>query len=323
MSDQSSNAPAAPAEVTDGPSELRVASPAFRGWEEEAKYREPELAAHRDNPLIEALPPILDEREAARLLRNPIPYNPAERELPSHLRLQQLRVCTQFFAPLGRHIELEQRISATLRVGYLGRNPQTPGYLARIHFLADAAARGLPPPVTVDYQATGEGGSIIGVSGGGKTRSLERVLRLTPQVIQHAEYRGKPFTHRQLVWLKIACPSDGSIRGLCTRFFMHVDAVLGTRYEQQYDRLGRSAEQLMPAMARVAGLHSIGVFCIDEIQHLSEAASGGAERMMNFFVELVNTLGVPIILIGTYKASSIVAGQFRSARRSCGLVLQW
>ena len=46
---------------------------------------------------------------------------------------------------------------------------------------------------------------------------------------------------------------------------MHVDAVLGTRYEQQYDRLGRSAEQLMPAMARVAGLHSMGVFCIDEI----------------------------------------------------------
>ena len=41
--------------------------------------------------------------------------------------------------------------------------------------------------------------------------------------------------------------------------------------------------------------------------------------MMNFFVELVNTLGIPIILIGTHKARAIVAGQFRSARRSCGL----
>lgn len=319
MSHQSLETHVASDEISGAPLELHAASPTFQGWEEEANYREPELKAHGGNPLIEALPSILDEREAARRLRNPIPYDPSERELPSHLRLQQLRVCTQFFVPLGRHIELEQRISATLRVGYLGRNPRTRGYLARMHILAEAAARSLPVPPIVDYQATGEGGSIIGVSGGGKTRSLERVLRLTPQVIQHAEYRGRPFTHRQLVWLKIACPFDGSIRGLCTRFFMHVDAVLGTRYEQQYDRLGRSAEQLMPAMARVAGLHSMGVFCIDEIQHLSEAASGGAKRMMNFFVELVNTLGIPIILVGTHKARSIVAGQFRSARRSCGL----
>ena len=176
MSHQSLNAHVIPNEPPDALLELHAASPTFQGWEEEANYREPLLNAHRGNPLIEALPPILDEREAARRLRNPIPYDLSERELPSHLRLQQLRVCTQFFVPLGRHIELEQRISATLRVGYLGRNPRTPGYLARMHILAEAAARSLPVPPIVDYQATGEGGGEASSASvaAAKTRSLER-----------------------------------------------------------------------------------------------------------------------------------------------------
>ena len=40
--------------------------------------------------------------------------------------------------------------------------------------------------------------------------------------------------------------------------------------------------------------------------------------MLNFFVQLVNTIGVPVILIGTYKASSILDGEFRNARRVSG-----
>lgn len=40
--------------------------------------------------------------------------------------------------------------------------------------------------------------------------------------------------------------------------------------------------------------------------------------MLNFFVTLVNTIGVPVILIGTSKALPILQGQFRQARRSSG-----
>lgn len=55
------------------------------------------------------------------------------------------------------------------------------------------------------------------------------------------------------------------------------------------------------------------------IQHLSIGKSGGAEKMLNFFVTLVNTINLPIIMIGTPKARFIFEGDFRSARRGAGL----
>ena len=57
---------------------------------------------------------------------------------------------------------------------------------------------------------------------------------------------------------------------------------------------------------------------IDEIQSLSLAKSGGAEKMINFFMTLINTIGVPVVLIGTNKAMSILQSQFRQARRGSG-----
>ena len=60
-------------------------------------------------------------------------------------------------------------------------------------------------------------------------------------------------------------------------------------------------------------------FSYDEIQHLSMAKSGGSEKMLNFFVNLVNNVGVPVILVGTPKAIKVLQGDFRQARRGSGL----
>lgn len=68
-------------------------------------------------------------------------------------------------------------------------------------------------------------------------------------------------------------------------------------------------------MARVASNHFQGVIVFDEIQDLSEAKSGGATRMLNFFVQLENTLSIPFILIATPKARALFSGEFRQARR--------
>ena len=57
---------------------------------------------------------------------------------------------------------------------------------------------------------------------------------------------------------------------------------------------------------------------IDEIQHLNEAYSGGANRMLNFFVQLVNTIWMPVVLVGTPKAQAILTGEFRQALRGAG-----
>ncbi len=40
--------------------------------------------------------------------------------------------------------------------------------------------------------------------------------------------------------------------------------------------------------------------------------------MLNFFVQLVNTIGIPVVLVGTYKAMSVLSGEFRQTRRASG-----
>lgn len=162
------------------------------------------------------------------------------------------------------------------------------------------------------------GFTIIGISGVGKTTAVEVILSSYPQVIVHSQYRHRDLTLMQIVWLKLDCPFDGSIKGLCLNFFQAVDDLLGTNYSKNYTRGRPTVDELIPYMARVASLHGIGVLVIDEIQHLSEAKSGGSRKMLNFFVQLVNTIGVPVVLVGTYKALSILSGEFRQARRGSG-----
>lgn len=71
---------------------------------------------------------------------------------------------------------------------------------------------------SVDYQyappeSTATSLSILGCSGSGKTTTINKILRYYPQVIKH---HAPGLT--QIVYLKIDCPHDSSLRNLCLNF---------------------------------------------------------------------------------------------------------
>jgi len=167
-------------------------------------------------------------------------------------------------------------------------------------------------------RSTATGFNIIGISGGGKTTGTEVIFDLYPQVIHHRNYQNRNFNFARVVWLKMSCPHDGSIKGLCIDFFRIIDDLLGTNHYRNYAKGRRTTDELVPSMARVASIHGLGVLALDEIQFLSESKSGGKERMLNFFCELTNRIGLPIVFIGTYKARQVLEGEFRQVRRGCG-----
>ena len=168
------------------------------------------------------------------------------------------------------------------------------------------------------FRTTAAGFTIIGVSGMGKTTAVNRILATMPQIIVHSEYRGVKFSMCQLVWLKVDCPYDGSIKGLCMEFFSKVDSLLGTDYYKKHVTGRHTVDSMLSIMSQVARHTGLGMLVIDEIQHLKQAKSGGSEKMLNFFVTLVNTIGVPVVLIGTTKAMSVLQSEFRQARRGSG-----
>jgi len=45
----------------------------------------------------------------------------------------------------------------------------------------------------------------------------------------------------------------------------------------------------------------------------------GPDVLLNFLVTLVNTIGIPVLIVGTHGAMSVLQGNFRQARRASGL----
>lgn len=301
--------------LADGQQKQRAGAQIVRGEVVKATYHDQTIKEYVGNPLIEALPSIYAKANVYRYLASGEPCDLNLRRLPVEQRKQALYVkLLHFFEPLPVHADLEQRLSRMIRAGYLERNIASAGYLREQRRQLDEFRPGQHKAAGVI--TTAKGFSIIGLPGTGKTSSLVQILRqLYPQVIVHTEYDKRPFTNQQIVWLKLQCPSDGSLSALCKRFFEVVDALAYTSYREEYSG---TAEDMVGYMARVASLHSLGVLVIDEIQDLSLAKSGGAGRMLNFFVQLVNEIGVPVLLVGTYKALPILGKEFRQIRRAGG-----
>jgi hypothetical protein len=276
------------------------------------------IEEYKGNPLIEALPPIYSSYEAAKLLTVDPGYNEGEREFDAQYRFHCIGRLFRYFQPLDTHIDIEQRVSRAIRQGYISKNPVTPDYAARLAQGAAAIREKSGLNAVYSMNSTASGFTVIGMSGVGKTTAMEKVLSLYPQQILHTQYKGEALFLTQLVWAKIDCPFDGSLKGLCLSFFAYVDRILGMSYSKKFSSDRMTVDAALPRMAQIATTHCLGLLVIDEIQHLSQAKSGGSDKMLNFFVTLVNTIGVPVVLIGTTKAMSVLQSEFRQARRGSG-----
>lgn len=284
-----------------------------------AEYLEQVVPDYKENPLIEALPPIWSAARAMRLLTEEPAFHEGERELDAEYRIHCIKRLFRYFQPLDTHIDIEQRVSIAIRQGYIHRSPIDAGHAKRLVHGYDAIQQGdIGILERYPMKSTAAGFTIIGMSGVGKTTAVERILTLYPQCIEHTSYHGRPLFMKQLVWLKIDCPFDGSLKGLCFSFFSAFDNALGTEYAKKLVGYRATVDALLPKMTQISTTHGLGLLVVDEIQHLSQAKSGGSEKMLNFFVTLVNTIGVPVVLIGTTKAMSVLQSEFRQARRGSG-----
>ncbi|WP_319542355.1 AAA family ATPase [uncultured Pseudodesulfovibrio sp.] len=280
-----------------------------------AVYRESPVPQHQGNPLIEALPPLMDTRQVREGLAGNVHFDPQSIYAGGRERAHIISsLLDDFFQPLSAHVQLEEKISIMIRRGYVGRNLADGSLNTHLQNGYERVMKGdLEVNRFAHAQSTASSLSLIGCSGSGKSTTITRIFATYPQVIYHEEYN---FT--QITYLKIDCPHDGTLKNLCIQFFRALDRILHTDYETKITGKRLGIEQLLAMMSQVANAHAVGVLVIDEIQHLDRRRAGGVDKMLNFFVTLVNTIGLPVIFVGTPKARPIFEKDLRSARRGAG-----
>lgn len=282
--------------------------------------------AGEENYLITALPPLPQKVDIFKHWALPVLPSQDERNLSLDKRLQKIRGVKRFVLLLSNFVTIFVKIPKMIKQGYECRDPLDNDYLQRIdtlrkedsgyyeNFLSNISE------INEKVRSTADMFTLIGVSGVGKTTAVELGLLAQPQLIVHSKYNGKPCPVReQIVWVKLECPQLRT--ALCREFFATVDDILmyeGRKHHPNYYKKfgGEGLDVMIQSVKTVVANHGIGLLVIDEIQHLMNKGADN-DKILEFLVQLVNKVSIPIILIGTPKANPLLQLELMMTRRAC------
>ncbi|MFK8400052.1 ATP-binding protein [Pseudomonas sp. BGr12] len=279
-----------------------------------ACYSPTGLPQYDGNPLIECLPPICTEADVVKFIGN-YPDKPSAEELAlaPKVRGHGINRLKDVVIPLDVHLQLEDGFSQLIRYGYIARDP----------FTTESIRHRQPKSVSAvssGFKSSANIMTLIGLSGMGKTTALNSITKLYPQVVSHGKYKRRSFIQTQIVWLKIDCPHDGSLRGFCAAFFASLDNALGIEKYASMAQKRNSVSVMLQQISQLCKAFFVGVLIIDEMQHLTSSRGGhDRETLLNFFVTLSNEAGVPLVYVGTNAMLPLFSGVLRNARRAAGM----
>lgn len=272
------------------------------------------------NPLIECLPSIKTVQEVAEaLLRKPDVKLASSRMQSPHIRLHDVAMINQLFIPRSEWFTFESELGILLRQGLKTRNPFSSETQKYLHDIKKNIASGIKEQAR--YANPFAGAIFVpALSGSGKTRGIIENLSMYPQTVEHTSYQGKPFVQRQVVWLSVEAPINGSIKGFLHRLFVELDEALGNEGNAMYAHMYRSAsiswDRQIINFSQAAASHFLGVLHIDDLQRLLEANQEQRNRIFGFIVQLANVAKIPLVLSGTHKMSKLLARSFEGTRRA-------
>ena len=277
-----------------------------------ARYEKEIGPQPENNPLVLALPAIKSDLDWTKQLTTLPDHGDEQLQDPSHVRAYHVVALKDFFVVGPRALRLARQVDLMIRSGYAKRNPLEGDHfreLQRAFSSAQAAKAGKVQRLVFSKTSAILTSSLIGVSGMGKSTTMEAILAAYPQYLLH-EATGI----HQIVWLKVDCPKDGNVKELALNILRAFDAVLGTAHAPKTTK-NVSVDELMARVMQLARVHCLGLLVVDELQNVSVRKSGGREELLNWFQELINELKLPVFILGTFKARDVLQLDVRHARR--------
>jgi hypothetical protein len=287
------------------------------GTREPARYLSTDVPRYAHNAFIEALPRYPKRKlELVTCTANYPPEPTAKvRAMDEMIRIAELRAISDLRIPLAELQPASVALTLAMRESYVARNPLTVEDVRRRHELAAARNDAEFAAVSRNFKSKALAYLLIAVTGMGKTTYIEAFTGQYTQIIEHTKYRGSPLTCIQISYVILRCPHDGTLKSLCLQFFEEIDRLLGTTYKLQAIGLGSIALMVM-LMHRVCyTVVSLGTLVIDEVQNLRAARGGTAELMLNLFSEIVEKIGITLVVLATPAVQKVIETGVRNIRK--------
>lgn len=270
-------------------------------------YKQYQIPEFDENPLIAALNelPQNDKEILKRMMKKPT-FSPDERELAAYLRRHLLVRLTRFMFPNKQHVKIMKGVYNQVFDGYVNRpNPVTPEGQRLLHGYQSAHSR----PSTVSF--------LTSLSGQGKTTLIRTIMGLiSPPLINHSKFNGESFIESQIVFLKRNVPEFCTVRALCKNLGTQADKLLKCDHHSRSFR-DNSMKDLgyIEKLEHIITNYHLGAIVIDDFQNIDLVKEDRQKELIALITNLREELGVPIILVGTYKAANVLKRNASTARR--------
>lgn len=262
------------------------------------------------NPFVEAMPPMMTMREYFKFSAYLPDFEPTRVNDAAELRKVKIAEVYKYFVPSKHIYRLYTTLWRMLFSTYTDRNSFDVEHVRRQYSLLL-----LKQDMDEDWEGTtGESLLLTAPSGFGKTIMTKRVLKSFPQVLQHNEYKQKPFNQAQVLWIYLKIPSNANRKSLCHLFLEEVDKCVGTDYAERTPT-STQIGKYEAIFRTIIETYKIGLLVVDEMQNLSVCKAGGDKEFLNFFSELSEQWQMGLVLVGTPDIMPILQKSFTATRR--------
>ena len=262
------------------------------------EYRHPDTEPDpqlRGNPMAMVFPAPMEDRQLhLRLEVLPQPFPANWREWPLAARRGLIAAINECHYVFGTDYDLFNKVLALLRNSLRKRDPRDARVMRAIMQLAAGKMVSVPR-----FGSVGAGGGlgllVMGISGVGKSSSLDRTAKVLGQFGRiHQQLNGKPVRWPQLGIVRVNV--GDTWKDTLRRILTEANRQLGRELHHAPSRATTAA-----LAQRVRAALSMGwapVLMIDEIQRLARIDKYVAKEILNGAIDLMSCEGIPVVLVG-------------------------
>jgi len=255
--------------------------------------------------ILKLIPPMLTGAELHQALAVNPEYDPAIRQASAAERLVPLNALYEVYYPFS----MSSTIYSKMYLSMIRSLQKKTGKLAVQQRNSNHFGRGQ----SYFGICNSDSYTLTGASGVGKSTAIARALELC---------QGNSVITLQSPYCKILpvlvvqCPWDSSIKGLFLSILKAIDEALDTTYYPNAAKT-RVTTDLLIGMVSNALLNGVGLLVVDEIQNVVNSRNGTA--LIGSLIQLINSSGVSICMVGTPECIPFFEQDYKLARRSLGI----